>query len=194
MPKKIKIANRVDNSPPVYIPLSANQTRFSEGDVVDTPDGLGIVVEVRTENFEGPQGSEVEASENSPTYVVGLEDEDTAVGVFNASDLNSGELPKTDVDNPVDSLEESDTANAAKNLTANESLTANDFNVPESWEESETPARLIALDAWSSMGGQFDCGGSCCKGTMAPKLGDRGSDEFCASFKDYILGGWEGWR
>lgn len=174
--------------------MTGNQTRYSEGDVVDTPDGLGIVVEVRTETFEGPQGSEVEASEDSPGYVVGLEDEDTAVGVYSASDLTEGELPETDVEDPVESLDESETANAAKHLTANESLSANQWDPPESWRESDTPARLIALDAWSSMGGQFDCGGACCKGTMAPKLGDRGSDEFCASMKDYILGGWEGWR
>lgn len=167
--------------------------RYSEGDVVDTPDGLGIVVEVRTEDFDGPQGGNVSASEDSPTYVVGLEDEDVAVGTYKASDLSADELPETDVEDPVEDIE-SEAENIAANLAPGEELAINDWSPPESWREADTPARLIALDAWSSMGGQFDCGGACCHGTMAPKLGNRGANEFCASFKDFILGGWEGWR
>jgi len=42
-----------------------SNARYSEGDVVDTPDGRGVVIEVRTEDFEGPDG-DVEASEDSP--------------------------------------------------------------------------------------------------------------------------------
>lgn len=165
-----------------------NDTRYSEGDQVDTPDGPGVVVEVRTEDFDGPTGS-VDASTDSPAYVVGTED---GASVYRASDLQAGEI-ETDVDNPVADVE-GDAENMAANLAPVEDLAVNNWNPPESWRDAETPARLIALDAWSSMGGQFDCGGSCCHGTMAPKLGERGANEFCGSMKDYILGGWEGWR
>jgi len=171
---------------------TANDTLFSEGDAVQTPQGLGVVTEVRTSAFTGKGDEDVDASESSPTYVVALKDGRVGVGFYSASELDATELPETAVDDPVDDVEQS--ANAVMEMTAN-GLVANDWQPPESWEESETPVRVIGLDAWSSMGGQFDCpGGGCCKGTMRPKLGDRGSDEFCASFKDWILGGWEGWR
>lgn len=184
---------RLTKEQPV-VRLRVNAEHWEEGDVVDSPDGLGIVVEVRDEDFEGPGGTQHTASEDSPKYVVGLEDEEEAVGVYSGGDLSEDELPDTPVDDPVDDIAESETANVARNLSANESLTANQWDPPESWEESEIPARIIALDAWSSMGGQFNCGGACCMGTMRPDLGKRGAAEFCASFKDWILGGWEGWR
>jgi hypothetical protein len=53
---------------------------------------------------------------------------------------------------------------------------------PDSWEKAEEPARLIALDAWSSMQGTFT-------GCMA----EIGSRRICAAFKDEILGT-ERWR
>lgn len=58
---------------------------------------------------------------------------------------------------------------------------------PDSWEESEKPARLIALDAWSSLGGTFT---SC----VADMTGDISRPKrFCAAFKDEMLGT-ERWR
>jgi len=69
------------------------------------------------------------------------------------------------------------------------------FSYPESWEESETPARLILLKAWAGMNGQFDCGGDCCKGEMLSSgMSEQAANRFCASMKDRVLGGWEGWR
>jgi len=53
---------------------------------------------------------------------------------------------------------------------------------PDSWRESEKPARLIALDAWSSMGGTW-------RGCFA----EIGSKRLCSAFKDEILGT-ERWR
>lgn len=53
---------------------------------------------------------------------------------------------------------------------------------PDSWRKSEKPARLIALDAWSSMGGTW-------RGCMA----EIGSRRLCSAFKDEILGT-ERWR
>lgn len=48
---------------------------------------------------------------------------------------------------------------------------------PDSWEKSEKPARLIALDAWSSMGATFT-------GCMT----EIGSRRICAAYKDSMLG------
>jgi hypothetical protein len=164
--------------------VTENATQYSEGDVVDTPQGVGVVVEARTESFEGKNG-EVDASSNSPTYVIGLKDSRVGVGFYKASELSEGEI-ETDVENPVDDAK-SVANNTVHNVKRALGLVENDWTMPESWRESDTPARVILLDAWSSMGGQFDCGGSCC-------MGELKDEELCASMKDAALGGWTGWR
>jgi hypothetical protein len=164
--------------------IRVNATEFSEGDPVDTPDGVGVVVEVRDEDFDGPDGA-VEASSDSPAYVVGLESAQKGVAVFRADDLSDADLPETDVD-PVETVAEEEMS---------DNLRANDFTYPRSWRKSEKPNRLILLDMWASMGGQFDCGGACCKGEMISSgMSNRAANQFCASAKDKVLGGWEGWR
>jgi hypothetical protein len=173
---------------------SANATRYSENDPVQTPQGFGIVTEVRTENFEGKDG-EVEASESSPTYVVGLKDGRVGVGFYKASELREAELPDTDVDDPVDGLADQSANSAVSKILDATPLRANDFTMPETWRESDTPARVILLKAWAGMNGQFDCGGDCCKGElMSSGMSERGANRVCASMKDEVLGGWEGWR
>jgi len=151
---------------------SGNARRYSEGDVVQTPQGVGVVVEVRTKSFEGKDG-EVDASESSPTYVVGLKDERVGVGFYSASELSEGEI-ETDVANPVE--------DAGKVSANNAGVTANDWSMPESWRDADTPARLILLDAWASMGGTF---------TKARQ--ELGSARLAAAMKDEVLQ-WEGWR
>jgi len=172
-----------------------NATRYSESDPVQTPQGFGIVTEVRTEDFEGKNGT-VEASESSPTYVVGLQDARVGVEFYSASELSPGELPETDVENPVgDATEQAANASLVDNALRRLGLTANDWTMPPSWRKADTPARLILLDAWSSMGGQFDCNGGCCMGEMLSSgMSNRAASQFCASMKDEVLGGWEGWR
>jgi hypothetical protein len=169
---------------------------FSEGQEVETPSGMGVVVEVRTEDFEGPGGDVVEASEDEPAYIVGVE---SGVEVYRGSELGDGEI-ETDVDNPEGELAEAEAAAASDTEDPPAWLMAargdGRFDYPDSWEESDTPARLILLKAWAGMNGQFDCpSGNCCKGTMMKGgMSDRASDRFCASMKDRVLGGWEGWR
>lgn len=162
------------------------QGEFSEGDPVETPDGTGVVSAVWEESWED-DGETIEASEDSPAYTVALLE--GGFGHYSEDELSDGELPDVDdVEEPVADL-------AQDNMSANVGVDTLDFNAPESWEESERPVRVIALDVWSSMGGQFDCGGgACCKGTMRQAgMSERASDEFCASFKDFILGT-ERWR
>lgn len=161
---------------PAVVRVVANAT-FSEGNTVDTPSGVGVVVEVRTEDFEGPQGSTVEASEDNVAYVVGVRD---GARVYRASELSEGEI-ETDVENPEEDLEES----VSSNLAANQEST---FRFPKSWRESETPNRLILLKAWAGLGGRFT---SCVREMRDDLTGSP--DRFCASMKDRVLQ-WEGWR
>lgn len=166
--------------------IIANQRRYSEGDVVDTPDGLGVVSEIRTEAFEDTDDEELDASSDSPVYVVALESEDKTVGFYRASDLNASEFPDDLPENPEEDIAEEQNGNA---VAANQE---GFFEWPQSWVDSEQPARLIALRAWASMGGRHG-GGSPggCTSTMRGKV--ISPDRWCADFKDRILG-WEGWR
>ncbi|AFH22664.1 hypothetical protein OSG_eHP32_00050 [environmental Halophage eHP-32] len=149
--------------------------QYSEGDVVQSPQGLGVVTAVETEPFTGKNGEEIDASDSSPTYIVGLKDQRVGVGFYSASELDSTEMPDTGVDDPVGELETEANSGTAE-------LAETTFGIPDSWEESPKPNRLILLDAWSSMGGSFD-------GARR----ELGSPRLAASMKDRVLQ-WEGWR
>ena len=84
-------------------------------------------------------------------------------------------MPDTGVDEPTASL-------AATHADGDAELVDTTFDIPESWQKSDTPDRLILLDAWSSMGGTF-------RGARK----ELGSNRLAASMKDRVLG-WEGWR
>lgn len=58
---------------------------------------------------------------------------------------------------------------------------------PDSWEESEKPARLIFLDFWTTVGATF----TGCVSRLSGRIGRI--DRFCASAKDTALGT-ERWR
>lgn len=163
-------------------------TRYAEGDKVSVDGSRGVVAEVWTDGeHDGPDGDTYQASADSPVYVVGTQDGAEAVP---ASDLEADDWG-SDVSSPDQELADSVAGDAeAGRLEAGPF----DFDIPESWQDSDTPNRLILLDAWAGMGGQFDCGGSCCKGTMMSSgMSDGASDRFCAAMKDRVLL-WEGWR
>ena len=163
-----------------YEDVTSNATRFSEGDPVQTPQGFGVVVEVRTEPFTGKNDTDIDASENSPTYVVGLKDQRVGVGFYSASELNATDLPETEPENP-----EGDLGEQMESNTANQETT---FGIPDSWQESETPNRVILLKAWAGLGGRFT---SCVREMRGELTGSP--DRFCGSMKDRVLQ-WEGWR
>jgi len=85
-------------------------------------------------------------------------------------------MPDTGVDDPTAELALSDAE------LADADLVDTTFDIPESWQDSPKPDRLILLDAWSSMGGTF-------RGARK----ELGSNRLAASMKDRVLG-WEGWR
>jgi len=156
-----------------------NARRYSESDEVNTPDGLGVVVDVITEPFEDVDGERVEASTDSPAYAVMVEDPDKEIGFYKASDLESDTI-ETDVENPEEDVEE-----VAGNTVANQD---GRFTWPESWRESDQPARLIALKAFAGMGGSFD-------GCEREMRGEIASPErFCGAFIDRLVGNpyWRG--
>ncbi len=166
--------------------VEALATLYDEGDSVDTPEGFGIVSEIRTEGFTGPDGDDVEASEDSPTYIVALESEDNPVGTFKANELDSTEFPEVDVEDPAADFEAMRNIADAVDGDA-EALQDGFFEWPQSWQDSDQPARLIALKAWAGMGGRH----TGCVREMRGNVGQPNA--FCGDFKDRILG-WEGWR
>lgn len=150
--------------------------QYSEGDVVSYGDGeemTGIVLEALTGTTEVPDGSggetEVEASQDSPVYIVARGDRD-GFDTFRASDLSSGTLD-TDVDDPAQDA--SDT-NAEASAGDGADLK---WNYPSSWRKSSKPNRLILLDAWNGMGGSWR---SC-----YPEYGGK---DFCSDMKDRVWG------
>jgi len=134
-----------------------------------------------------PELKDIEASPDSPTYVVVTEaDTDRGMGLYKASDLEADEI-ETDVD-ALDSTQEMAQAATLSALAPDDSRVAElDFTMPESWRESDTPARIIALKAFAGMGGSFD-------GCVREMRGNVASpDRFCGAFLDEVLG-YEAWR
>lgn len=157
-------------------PQMSMNARIEPGDKVLVDGKRAVVQEKKTTEFETHTKDNMDASASNPVFVIvsveGLE--------YVTRDQITSEEWRIDRDGKRD-LEES------QNLATNEV-----FNWPDSWKKSSTPARLIALDAWASMGAQFNCNsGQCCTGTMKGKV--RDPEGFCASFKDRIFGT-ELWR
>lgn len=156
--------------------------QYNSGDVVSYGQGekkTGVVIEVLTSNTTVPKGGddkEVEASQDSPKYVVALGHSD-GVDVFSGSDLSSGEINIDDLDSSTEDLKDDSSGGGQAANAASDEQAALDFRYPRSWRKSSKPNRLILLDAWSSMGGTF----SACY----PRYGGK---RFCAAFKDKVYG------
>jgi hypothetical protein len=165
--------------------LTGNATRYSEGDTVSTPQGVGVVLAVATAPIESEEVDDVDASEDSPTYMVAVEDGRVGSGFYKAGELHSTDIT-TDLDDPVGEMAGDQSANAVLQAITN-TLTSNDFSPPRSWRQSETPARIIGLKVLAEFK-DFD-------GCVREMRGDiRSPDRFCGSFFDWILGNpyWRG--
>jgi hypothetical protein len=157
--------------------------RYQEGDVVQTPEsGVGVIAGAVAEDQTAPEDSDlpdIEASPDSPTYVVVTEDESQGMSLLKASDLEA-----TEIEAEVDALDSTKEAAAMAELAPDDSdseIAELDFTMPESWRESDTPARVIALDAFASMGGSFDG----CTREMRGAVSNP--DALCGSFLDEVL-------
>ncbi|APW99903.1 hypothetical protein CHINAEXTREME_19950 [Halobiforma lacisalsi AJ5] len=154
-----------------------SDTRYEEGDQVAAPDGSGVVAAVLTDDFEFPQGGSdgdeggedlvpVDASDDRPAYVVGLE----TVGsrVYRASALE-----KTDLED-----EEATDATDGDALTdvVDEDVDALD-GLPEGWD------RDSVLEYWSSIGGSWES----CVDDMTDEFDEERAKEHCSAMKDEVL-------
>jgi len=166
-------------------------SRYEPGeDMVDTPDGTGLVVETITETQEIDDNENlpdrVEASPDSPTYVVIVPEQTPPIGLYKAADLEMAEV-SPDVD-PVNSLSDEAAEAMASGCAECETAELGDWSPPQSWRNSSTPARVIALDAFQSMGGDFD-------GCVREMRGSVSRPEnFCGAFLDHVFGGYTYWR
>jgi hypothetical protein len=164
-------------------PTTAELASLTESDPVTTPDGRGVIVDVHEGKFEF-QGDSYEP--DTTLYVVATEE---GAGVYEADELKEEDWTEDiDTGGPED-LEEAalaaDYAALADPFSAEEVEALLDVGFdswPDSWEDADIPARLIALDAWTSMEASFT-------GCMS-EIGDA---RVCAAFKDEMLQ-WTGWR
>lgn len=175
--------------------VAALGTRYDEGDTVTYGDGsVGIVLEVHTEPFEVPgTGEQTDASTDSPVYVVALED--SGIGPMRASDLEMAEEDAlrpddADVEDPTEAVSDADLAAFAR--PDDDGIEELDPGVgwddyPDSWEESDRPARLILLDMWLDMNASF----TGCVREMRGRI--RDPEGFCGKTKDQVYGT-EAWR
>jgi len=148
--------------------VASNQD-FGEGDIVELPNGDtgGIIM-------EGGEDVQIDDNPVEAGEVVVAYGDRQGYEIVDVDDLSDGEIDTPDKADPEDLTE----------VAAN-ALAANDIGFdswPDSWEESDIPARIIALDAWSSMGGTW-------RGCFS-EIGDA---EICSAFKDEMLGTTE-WR
>jgi len=186
--KANELAEQRGEEPP-YDDVSANATRYSEGDEVSTPQGVGVVADVLTETVETDEDT-IEADDSSPTYVVVVEDGRVGYETYKAEAIHSTTI-ETDVDDPEGTMaDEEETANALGRVIdlLTPSLSANDFDVPPSWRKSSTPNRVIALKALAGMNADFDK----CTREMSGEVASP--DRYCGAFFDYAIGNpyWRG--
>jgi len=177
--------------------MRANQS-FEEEDKVETPEGhRGFVVDIIEDSFSTDEVS-VDASEEEPKIIVVTESDETPFGFYDEDELEKRDW-SSGVDDPASELKESEGDDRENVLTTRieEALAQitgktqqeGHFTWPESWRESEKPARLIAMDAWLSMG---PSGVSSCIREMRGEIaGDPA--RFCADFADRLYQ-WEYWR
>ena len=150
--------------------MSDSDTRYEEGDVVATPDGRGVVAAVLTDDFEFPEGEDgltaVDAGDESPAYVVGLE----AVGsaVYRASALEGSDLEDEDAT-------ESTEGDAVTEIV-DEDVNGLD-GLPEGWD------RDSVLEYWSSIGGSWEA----CTEDLTDEFEAERAKEHCSAMKDEVL-------
>lgn len=159
---------------------------YEFGSLVQTPDGMGAVVERVTsvpDHEKVPDN--LSASEDNPLYAVVMGDGRHG-SVGNIAFYHFEQLDSVNSD--ISSQEAMQAFNDGEDTNQNARICARkangDWTPPETWRESETPARLIAMKAFQSMGGDFDG----CTREMSKADGITDDEKFCAAFLDYIFG------
>lgn len=156
-------------------------SEFRKGQYVETGSKRGIILETHS----GPttftyDGDEFQVDDGDEMYVVAHED---GTDVFSVSKISSSEWGEEIDADPEEATDAKANAYNPEKMNALEGRkmarmrhNALGFDSwPDSWEKSNKPARLIALDAWFSMGGTWT---SCFRELHKKRL--------CAAFKDEI--------
>lgn len=115
---------------------------YTEGDIVATPrNEKGVVAAVMTENFEFPTGDEattqIEASSDSPAYIVGFGGESA---VYRASDVEKRNSMDTG----------SDDSGSGEAIETVDHIDFDETDLPEGWD------RKSLVDWWASIGGTWE--------------------------------------
>ena len=202
------LLNAVDEEPKTNLETS----KFAEYDAgekvkLESEDAVGVIVELHTSDFS-LGGETFEGSQDDPLYVVAT---DTATYIVDESEITREEWESVDESDganpdPQELAEEGEMSENYANIEdvgtdpyPDRSPTVNRINevqgqvdlpdvgtgfdsYPDSWEESDTPARLILLDAWTSMGASFDG----CQREMRGEIARTAP--FCAAMKDEVYG------
>jgi hypothetical protein len=161
-------------------------TRYSEGDEVETPDGVGVVIDVFTSD-DTFADTAIEATDSSPTYIVATEGGRPAWEQYSAADIQQTTIEVEGVDDATDAAAEAEAmmdthlADAETEAEGIAELGVTDWDYPSSWRKSPTPNRVILLKAWAGMDGSF----SGCEREMRGEIGRTAP--FCAAMKDRVL-------
>jgi len=185
-------------------PLSRYNASYSEGSTVEVDGEFGVIVAKMTSNFEDPStdsDEEVEASSDSPVYVVAKES--GGFTIVSASDLkktsegeedmDSKDLADSDRENShswydqVDDLDDPDEVSRAVN-SYRDTVPVEDLpranagdpyvgfkRLPNGWN------RKSVLQAWASLGGTWRT----CVADMSGEI--RSPRQFCSKLKDEVL-------
>lgn len=138
-----------------------DDTRYTEGDVVGTTDGRGVVIVVFTDEFVT-----VSADDEQPAHVVGLERDGSAV-------YRASALQRTDFE--TDTWPEP--SGTAETEVVNEHVSGFE-KFPEGWDYKSV------YQYWHSIGGTWEDRVD----NMVDKIGRERAEEHCSAIKDEILG------
>jgi hypothetical protein len=167
---------------PNFSPLY--DTLYSEGDIVATPNGRGVVMGVITEDFEFPEQTEgevdssdegvieINASSNTPAYIVGFVEES---GAYRASSLEASSL---DEDAEVKRTDGDSLAFIEGGIDVDP-----EDDLPEGWDEQSL------MSWWASIGGTWD---DCVNELEDEDMGPEPELQ-CSDFKSMVAGT-ERWR
>lgn len=157
--------------------MSRTATPYEAGDVVATPDGRGVVLATKVEDFSFPQEPDggdqhvdVEASPERPAYVVALEGGGSAgyrADALEATTFGETQLPEVPDERATEVVDEG---------------VGSEGDLPEGMDRRE------ALEYWASVGSW-----KACVSDRANEFGQRTAEAQCTAIKD-LLAGTERWH
>lgn len=194
-----QLESAIDEEPKTNLE-SSKYAEYDAGKKVKVDGQRGVILELHTDEFS-LAGETFEATQDEPLYVVGTEEGSLVV---NKSEIVDEQWPPTEEGDPEKVTEAEPKANYTKEntnpfadyepqLTRGNAIQGRiepeDPGIgfdswPDSWEESEKPARLIALDAWSSFTPPASWTGC---------FNEIGNKRICSAWKDEMMQT-TGWR